>query len=55
MYGLNRWATSSEELTRYIETIPARIEAVEGYDRQYLDSLKRELERELAWLEAVGL
>ena len=55
MFGLNRWATSSAELTAYLGSIAVQLEAAEGPERENLSSLLHYLKRELAWLEAVGL
>ena len=55
VYGLNRFALSSGDLGEYLDTLPDRIAAAEGNDRIYLGALQQELQREQAWLQAVGL
>lgn len=54
-HGLNRFALSSGDLGEYLDTLPDRIAAAEGNERISLGALQQELQREQAWLQAVGL
>jgi len=55
VYGLNRFSLNSDDLGEYLDTLPDRIAAAEGNEVINLRALQQELQREQAWLQAVGL
>jgi len=54
-HGLNRFSLNSDDLGEYLAALPDRIAAAEGNEVVNLRALQQELQREQAWLQAVGL
>ena len=54
-FGSGRFELSSSDLGEQLTALAERIAAAEGNDRLNLSCLQKELQREQAWLEGLGL